>query len=239
MIDERCFHFVTAERVRDICNVPIAAAACFLHLFVMAHSLGESSSTMFSGCFQASATYLAHKIQQLRKSVAKVTELGMFPNLSLSLMELTLYDYLVRQCLLCRWWTRLMYMQGFFQLEQLVSVRRVKGECCSHLSHFTTAFRISPTCPPELRYVTRPLCKPRHTRQFCWRKFTIQISWDTSSIQASRCHSKRTTKVNYNPSISDPLALMKEHGIPMLAMVPPCMILRRFYFSIQWQYLRV
>ena len=74
----------------------------------------------------------------------------------------------------------------------------------------------------------------RHTCWFVQRKLTIQISWDTSSIQASRCHSKRAAKVNYKLVSVTHWHCWKSMALPMLAMVPPCMILRRFWFSNQW-----
>ncbi len=109
---------------------------------------------MFSGCFHARATYLRRSaVTTVHGNTCQNSRIG---------RSLTWCDCLLQLLVLCCFWTRLMCMPTSFQLSKVNSLCLLVIDRYLHLSHLTTAFKMSPTWPPELRYVTVILLRTFH-----------------------------------------------------------------------------
>lgn len=98
-----------------------------------------------------------------------------------------------------------------------------------------TARILSPTLPPELRYVTESmnmlaLSLIIDDSIYSGLFLTIEIRWDTRCKKASRGYGQGATEVNWESNISVPVhCFLAWENVPMLAIVPPWRILRRFW----------
>lgn len=107
-----------------------------------------------------------------------------------------------------------------------------------------TARILSPTLPPELRYVTESINMLAVSliiddSIYSGLFLTIEIRWDTRCKKASRGYGQGATEVNWESNISIPVhCFLAWENVPMLAIVPPWRILRRFCGVISWSLFR-